>query len=116
MTPSPSTGGPEKATERPPALIPPDEPMAEPSEAPPDKVVLRKSASVRANTSSVSGEFHSPPPCVRDYFRGEPVAAPRFPLCDLGLAPEEVDKLHGRDSAGRTLRAPRGGRDRTGAT
>ena len=74
--------------------------MAEPSDVTTDKVVLRKSVSERANPFDVSEEFHSPPACVRDHFRGEPVAVPKFPLCDLGLTSEEVEKLNGRADAG----------------
>ena len=84
-----------KASNFPAVPTPSDEPLGEPSDVSTDRVVLRKSLSIRANPFNVSGEFHSPPPCVRDYFRGEPAAAPQFPLCDLGLTRDEVQKLHG---------------------
>ena len=73
--------------------------MAEPSDAVTDKVVLRRSVSERANPSDLSGEFHAPPACVRDHFRGESVAIPKFPLCVLGLASAEIEKLMGRKDA-----------------
>ena len=88
-----------KAELRPAAEIPSEEPMAEPSDTVSDKVVLRKSASKRANPLNVSGELHAPPACVRDHFRGENVAAPKFPLCVLGLTSAEVEKLMGRKGA-----------------
>ena len=59
-----------KAEQRPTAEIPSEEPMAEPSDAITDKVVLRKSLSERASPFDASAEFHSPPACARDHFRG----------------------------------------------
>ena len=88
-----------KAEQRPTADIPSEDPMAEPSDAAPDKVVIRKSLPERASPFDSSAEFHAPPASVRDFFRGESVAIPKFPLCVLGLAPAEVRKLQGRADA-----------------
>ena len=77
-----------------------EEPMAEPSDTVPDKVVLRKSLSKRANPSDLTGELHAPPLRVQSHFRGEAVPVPKFPLCVLGMTSAEIEKLSGRKNAG----------------
>ena len=89
-----------KAEGRPPASIPSGEPMAEPSDGPLEKMVLRKSLSDRANPSNESDELVSPPAIVQKFLRGETTVVPRFPLCDLGLTTAEVDELHGMVGGG----------------
>ena len=90
----------EKANKPPQATGPEEVSMAEPSDNVTVKLVLRKSASRGANKSASSAELRAPLTCAQDHFRGKKVAAPKFPICDLGLSREEAVKLHGPDGAG----------------
>ena len=61
--------------------------------------VLQKSASLRAKTCESPGEFYSPPARAEERFNGKDAQVPQYPLCNLGLSREDVEKLHGRSNA-----------------
>ena len=84
------------ARARPPASSPNGGPQAEPSALRKPPVVLKRSASARAKYAESNEELHSPPFCVVGRLAGKLAPLPEFPLCCLGLGPEEVNRLFGR--------------------
>ena len=85
-----------KAAKRAPAVLSTEEPMAEPMDVSQVAVVLRSDMSPHARRGATTEVCHSPPPCVRDFFRGADVLVPPYPLCDLGLRLDQSNALRNK--------------------
>ena len=76
-----------------PVVCPDGEPQAEPSENATVQVVSKRSRSAHAAKCNSKAEYHSLPPRVASRLAGKEVSAPPYPLCDLGLHPDEAKKV-----------------------